>query len=578
MNFKWKESLKGPLIAIVILAAGYFLFKHRLTIQTANALEDVSLKALDSSWSQGWHPQKAQVDWKVKHVAAYLSSGGTSVAVADVNGDGYMDLHFTDPGGDPAGKLYLNNQGQGFTLQNERIHLLPEKSVINRSAIVDLDDDGYLDLFLLGFCPRIAWGGSNGIFQETNQQPLGCGTFGTGFNLADLDGDGRLEVLIAPYLDLDFFGDLQDTNVMPTNFSHAMNGTKPLVFRRTGRSFQRIVTPIQHQGWAHSLAVWRMPNSKDTLLWFANDYGVDRTYFVSPKGVMAEVSDSMITDAFSRNGMNSEIVDLDGNGRPSVYVSQIYLGAQKLAGNMFWRWSGGQEFVNKASDMGIHRCGWSWGAKFFDMENDGDLDLFVGNGFFAGEVPGKSYWYFLNVMDAADKHVLSDALRWPAIGGGSLSGEEKACLFVNDNGRYKNRNQDVKDLADFTANERGVALVDLDNSGRQALATVSWEQGPRIYRWEGAFGSWIGFDLHQSAPNKAAWGASVILKLADGRTMGRQKQPLNAYAAQSDARLHFGLGKGDYSEGIAALITWPDGTQMELKNLKVGEYHSVVKP
>ena len=199
--------------------------------------------------------------------------------------------------------------------------------------------------------------------------------------------------------------------------------------------------------------------------------------------------------------------------------------------------------------------GWSFGAQFGDLNNDGTLDLFLTNGYISLD-RNRSYWYDFSKVAGGNSSIISDARNWPPFDGRSLSGYQTKRVWLNDGqGKFL----DVAPAVGVTDTHdgRAVAFADLWNRG-VVDAVVANQKGPLlVYRnTVQPDNEWIEFDLEGSVSNRSAIGAEVTM-FWNGQ---KQKQTItggSGFAAQNDRRLHFGLGKNPQID--KAVIRWPSG-------------------
>src|SRR5687767_9797457 len=151
-------------------------------------------------------------------------------------------------------------------------------------------------------------------------------------------------------------------------------------------------------------------------------------------------------------------------------------------------------YENMARAMGVDLGGWSFGAQFGDLNNDGLLDIYLVNGYVSASRE-ESYWYDYSKVAGGHEVVISDARNWPAMGRRSLAGYQPKKVWVNDGaGRFV----DVAPMIGVTDryDGRAVALADLSNRGALDVLVAN-QKGPLLlYRNEVAPGRhWIGFAL-----------------------------------------------------------------------------------
>lgn len=523
----------------------------------------------------------AELPAPLSHIAPYISSVGANVAVVDYDNDGWPDVYLPSSAAGARNSLFRNNHDGTFTDLAEKAGIADVNSMMTARAIFfDADNNGFKDLFLLAYCPRLFMNRGDGTFGETTGlSQFQCGDLFGGVNVADLDEDGFLDLVIAPNYHFDPKNGFQ-TSVMPDNLRGATNGAESRVYRNDGKGrffpIPQQELPFRHKGWSHAVGVYDIRGTGRTDLWFATDYGTDRVFLNEGGGQFLDASRALVRETLSRSGMNIEFADVDDDGHPLIFVSHIAVPGQIVTGNQLWKWVGGKAFRDLARDRGVHDCGWAWGAKFLDYDNDGKLDLFVGNGFVSASRE-KDYWYRFSVMEAADRRIVQDAKYWPMMGDSSLAGYQQSCVFLNEGRTFANvtaRTGVQGDLSD----ERGVAVIDYLNNGSQGLVISNQKQPAKLYRNDQISAHhWIGFKLVGTRSNRDAFGAKVRLNLA-GRTIERQLQPLNGYAAQSDDRLHFGLG-GE-TRILSATIEWPSHLKQELdvNTLKLDAYQTLQEP
>jgi hypothetical protein len=232
------------------------------------------------------------------------------------------------------------------------------------------------------------------------------------------------------------------------------------------------------------------------------------------------------------------------------------------------------QFENLARDLGVELGGWSFGAQFGDLNNDGNLDLYLTNGYVSLD-RNRSYWYDFSKIAGGNSIIIIDAKNWPAMEGRSLSGYQQKRVWLNDGaGKFINVAQAVG-VTD-TYDGRAVALVDLWNRG--ALdAVVANQKGPLlIYKnMVTPEDAWIEFALEGTASNRSAIGAQVTLYW-NGQQQRQEVSGGSGFAAQNDRRVHFGLGKDPHVE--KAVIRWPSGKVQPLDHPAVNQILKIKEP
>jgi enediyne biosynthesis protein E4 len=281
--------------------------------------------------------------------------------------------------------------------------------------------------------------------------------------------------------------------------------------------------------------------------------------------------------------MNVSFGDVYNSGQLAVYISNISEPRQLVQGNNLWVCEGKTKagfprYLNHADTLKVALGGWSWGAQFADLNNDGLLDLYLTNGYISAD-KGISYWYkYSEISSATFKDIIIDARNWPPMKNASLSGFQQKCVWLNKGGDFIEVAQPVG-VTD-THDGRAVAFADFQNRGVLDVVVAN-QKGPLLlYRNTVAPGrDWVQFDLEGTKSNRSAIGAEVELFWTQGGKELRQRQVVsggNGYASQSMRRLHFGLGKD--ATITRAIIYWPSGLRQTLEGLAVNTLHRCKEP
>lgn len=502
----------------------------------------------------------------------YMQTVGMSVAVADVNDDGFMDLYLTNTSFGERNRLYVNDGKGHFTDKAQELGLadVNEGRASLRSFFFDCDSDGRQEAVVMtSACPAFFNRGASGRFEPMGERvPAQACELATAVATADLDADGHLDLILGG-LGLDFMRG----KVMPGNIVESDDGSPLRVLLNDGQCRFREAPELlgfDKNYFFHSIGVGNFtgePKSRPDI-WVATDYSGDKVFLSESAGYRFET----FPGTPSRSGMNSEVVYLDGEGPPSVFVTHVHRRGYITGGNTLWKWDG-ERFRNRAIDMGLHECGWAWAGRAIDLDHDGLLDLAVANGFISGD-PKRDYWYPFGVMHGTASPMMTDPSYWVDMNGRDLSGHQRDCLYVNRGDRFENVAAAVG-FDEERQDGRAVAVIDADNDGRQSLVIGNQKGELRFYDIEPKKpNSWVGFDLRSRKANREALGAVVTVR-AGGKSYRREKFTLNSYESQSDPRLHFGLGPVEKIDSVQ--IRWPSGAVQELGALPLNTYHAVVE-
>lgn len=569
-----------PLIAALLLGSGAVMKARRPAPVPVDAA--LGFRLVESAKAAGLvnvH-EKLPPPPAFKNVAPWITAIGAHVAVVDFDGDGWMDVFVTNSKPGAPNKLFRNNHDGTFTDVAAKAGLAQANGPGGNwggALFFDYDDDGHPDLVLFSyFCAKLLRNDGGGTFSDVTKK-AGFDYCGNSFaaNVIDYDGDGKLDLVIGDYFKPVDFYHPSTTKIMQNSFVDANNGGPIRVFRNDGHGHLREVPGalgFKSRGWTQAIGVYDLRGTGRPDIWFATDFGADQVYYNQGHGRFADASRG-VQHRFSRDGMSAEIADVDDDGHPVAYVSNIFEPGYRAGENVMWKWLAGDRFENVGALRGVDRCGWSWGAKFVDLNNDGKLDLVVANGYISAN-PKKSYWFSAGTISSASKSVMEDAALWPPIKDASMSGYQRKCVFVNEGGKFEDVTE-AAGLGQDLSDGRGVASIDASNDGRMSVLIANAGQPLKFYRDEqSGVRHWIGFRLVGARSNRGGFGARVTLRAA-GRTMTREVEPLNGFMSQSDPRLHFGLGESGKVDG--AVVRWPSGLVETVKDLSADRYHVLVE-
>ncbi len=479
----------------------------------------------------------------------HLVSGG--VAAGDFDADGWFDLYVVR--GSLGPNLLFRNlgEGEGGNVSFEEIGEAAGVAIGGTGAgptFADLDGDGRLDLIVGGIAgdrPRLFRNLGDRTFEEIT---AGSGIFSTldtfSTALGDVDRDGDLDLFLSHWSPAG--GD-------PVGAPHLWrNDTGPVEDPARGAAVT--FSPID---FAAGIAGAYTPDDFSFTPTFTDldadgwpdllvtgDFGTSRIFHNLGTGAGASVSFEVVagTVITDENGMGAAVGDYDNDGDLDWFVSSIWdpdgipEGNWGVTGNRLYRNLGATfEFEDATDQAGVRQGYWGWGSCFADFNNDGYLDLFHTNGF---QAPGATEFH----RDPARLFVSNGAVSNGA--GGTVTFDQRAVeLGVADDGQG-----------------RGVVCFDYDRDGDIDLFVANHSGPPLLYRNDG------GNQLHylqlrlrgaaSAARNSEAIGARVTVS-AGGIRQLREIRAGSNYVSQNPAEAHFGLGAAEQVDEL--LIRWPDG-------------------
>lgn len=527
--------------------------------------------------------RKPTFDQKVSNIMPWLTSVGASVAAVDFDNNGCVDLYVTNSGEGSQNALYKNDCNGRFVDVAPELGLadVNQDGVSVASAWADYNNSGCQSLYLL------KWGRSelfrnncDGTFTRvTDEAGVGYWGYPVKATWADFNRDGCLDIYVGVYFRPEHnLWNLDTTRIMHNDFERARNAGRNLLYQSNcDGTFTEVAAAlgVDDPGWTLATAAVDLNGDGWPDLFNANDFGPDGLFLNEQgKGFRRVVQRTGIGDD-THKGMNVDFGDVFNDGRMALYISNISKPRYILEGNALWVQEPNGEWRDRAPELKVANCGFSWGATFVDVDNSGRLDIFVMNGFFDGNRK-QDWWYELGTLATTPGVVIEDAANWPPIGDKSLSAGEAKCLFLQaEDGTFT----DVAKAAgvDATYIGRGVAAVDLFNRGLLDLVLANQGDPLQVFRNETDNGNgWLKLKLVGRPPsNRDAIGARVKVVFGD-KSIELERGGGSSHGGQNDPRLHVGLGSAAKADRIE--IRWPSGRFQVLTDVAAGQILVVEEP
>lgn len=523
------------------------------------------------------------LDHKLDHIMIQVASMGAAVSVVDFDRDGWDDIYVCTSGEHAKNALYRNQHDGTFKDVASEVGLAdinsPETGVSMGAIWGDYDNDGYEDVLIY------KWGkpelyhndGGHHFTRVTEQAGLPAWANVNNAIWFDYDNDGKLDLFLGGYYPEDVnLWHLKNTMMMPESFEYAQNGGRKYLFHNLGNGkFEEVSAQlgINSRRWTLAAVAADLRGTGYPDLFIANDYGVSELYENENGKRFREVGKESGVGYAPKSGMTASVGDVLNQGRYAVYVSNISEEGVLVQGNNLWVPEQGSQlkYQNMANAMGVELGGWSFGGQFGDLNNDGNLDLYVVNGNVSLD-RDKSYWYDYSKVAGGNRSIISDAANWPPLANRSLGGYQQKRVWLNDgSGQFKEVAQivGVKDRYDG----RSVALADFENNG--ALdAVVANQRGPVLfYKNEVTPANhWVEFDLRGTKSNRSAIGAEARV-FWNGKEQVQEVSGGSGFCSQNQRRLHFGLGKAAAIDKVE--IHWPSGTVQTIQNPPIDRIHKI---
>lgn len=468
-------------------------------------------------------------------------SGGA--AVADVDGDGWLDVFITRPYDED---LLYRNLGDGTFVDIAADVGLTGTLGTAGAAFGDVDDDGDQDLYVttLGQLQHSLFIQEDGLFTE---QALERGAAvlsehqhaGTSVAFADYDLDGDLDLYVGEWR-THAVGDHPSHARLLRNLGPEALGYFEDVTTAAGIAVDDVWQTVDGDidgTFVFSVGWTDLDDDGWPDLLLASDFAASRLFWNAGDGTFVDgtLAAGVGTE---ENGMGSATADYDRDGDADWFVTSI-TGPGKT-GNRLYRNDGDRLFTDVTDDAGVRDAGWGWGAAFVDHDLDADFDLVATNG-----------WY-------ATAALADPMVAW------TLDGD----AYVAE--------QDALGLVD-TGQGRGLVAFDADNDGDLEILVVNNRDEVKLFRNDTprAGRHWLRVQTPGSASNRDGIGAIVTVTTE----LGPQRVEIGgtSHLLGHDAReAHFGLGDAVTAD---VGVLWPaTGATVALDDVAADQILVIAEP
>jgi hypothetical protein len=485
----------------------------------------------------------------------------TGVSMADVNGDGRLDIYVCYSGSLPPEKrkneLYINQgpNSEGIPVFREMAasYGIDSEATSTQASFFDYDNDGDLDLFLLNHNPK-----SLPVLDEASTAEILKTTDPAGPQLFRNDGDTFTEVTA-------------EAGIMRVALSYGLGAG---------------ISDLNDDGWMD--------------IYISNDYTVpDYLYLNNGDGTFTDAIGEALghTSHFS---MGNDIADVNNDGYPDIFTLDMLPEdnkRQKLLmapdnyekfeynlnvgfhhqymRNMLHLNHGNGLFSEVGQLAGVSNTDWSWAALLADFDNDGNKDLYVTNGYFR-DYTNQDFLKFMadylknNQNGLRRENILELVQRMP-------SSNLTNYLFKNKDGLFFEKKSEDWGVH-HQANSNGAAYADLDNDGDLDLIVNNINQPAFIYQNNADSLSsdrhFLRVKLQGNPGNNQGIGAKVTL-YHQGRLQMIEQMPSRGYQSSVSPTLHFGLGEVRKIDSLR--VSWPGGLSEKLTDVSSNQTLTLVQ-
>ncbi len=474
------------------------------------------------------------------------SDWNTGVVMADVNGDGLLDIYVCAvvglKGFDGHNELFINNGDNTFT-ESARQYGLDFESYSSSAAFFDFDNDGDLDMYLLNhavhsvnsFGPasiretRVYESGDKllrndkGVFVDVSEQAGifgGYNSYGLGLVTADFNNDGYTDI----YICNDFH---EDDYFYINNGDGTFTESVKIYFGHTSRfSMGSDAADINHDGYMDLLSLDMLPEDEEVLKASDGDESVDI--------LQLRINQLGYHYQFTRNMLQ---INQQGN-----------------------------HFLETALYSGVAATDWSWSALFADYNQDGEQDLFVFNGIpkrpnnldYVKYISNEQIQKKISQTKLVDNEAL-DLMPTGIVPNYIFEGKP-GIGFQDRSGEWISKDPMISN---------GSAYADFDNDGDLDVVANNLNSTPALYENKtNEKAAYLKVKLEFEKANRFAIGAKVI-SYHQGLTQHRQLFTSKGFQSSSEALVHFGYNTAKTIDSL--LVIWPDNTFQSLHSVPVNQ-------